>query len=39
MLTASACLEQLASLGLSTEAQQLFLAGNARRVFKLEDAG
>jgi predicted TIM-barrel fold metal-dependent hydrolase len=39
MLTASACLEQLASLGLSADAQQLFLAGNAHRVFKLEDAG
>ena len=39
MLTASACLERLASLGLSADAQQLFLSRNARRVFKLDDAG
>jgi predicted TIM-barrel fold metal-dependent hydrolase len=36
MLTASACLEGLASLGLAEETQQLFLSGNARRVFKLQ---
>jgi predicted TIM-barrel fold metal-dependent hydrolase len=39
MLTTSACLEQLACLGLSADAQQLFLSGNARRVFKLEGTG
>jgi hypothetical protein len=39
MLTASACLERVASLGLSEEALELFLSDNARRVFKLEDAG
>ena len=39
MLTASACLEGLASLGLGAEAEASFLAGNARRVFKLADAG
>lgn len=39
MLTASACLERLASLGLGADAQHQFLSGNARRVFKLEDAG
>lgn len=38
MLTASACLAGLESLGLGDEAKQLFLAGNARRVFRL-DAG
>jgi len=37
MLTASACLEGLDSLGLSDDAKQLFLSGNARRVFKLEE--
>ncbi|MBI5503676.1 MAG: amidohydrolase [Deltaproteobacteria bacterium] len=35
MLTASACLEGLASLELSEEATRLYLSGNARRVFKL----
>jgi predicted TIM-barrel fold metal-dependent hydrolase len=35
MLTASACLEGLEALGLSEEAEQLFLSGNARRVFRL----
>lgn len=39
MLTASACLEGIESLGLSEEAEQLFLSGNARRVFKLAEAG
>jgi hypothetical protein len=36
MLGPSECLEQLASLGLGAEQQAAFLAGNARRVFKLE---
>ena len=36
MLTAAACLEGLDSLGLSQEAKQAFLSGNARRVFKLD---
>jgi len=36
MLTASACLEGLDSLGLSEEAGRLYLTENARRVFKLE---
>jgi predicted TIM-barrel fold metal-dependent hydrolase len=35
MLTASACLEALPSLALGEEVEQLFLSGNARRVFKL----
>jgi predicted TIM-barrel fold metal-dependent hydrolase len=35
MLTAAACLEGLDALGLSAEGRELFLAGNARRVFKL----
>lgn len=39
MLTASACLEKVATLGLGEEVEQLFLSGNARGVFKLEDAG
>ncbi len=39
MLTASACLEALPSLGLDAEATQRFLSGNARQVFKLGDAG
>lgn len=39
MLTASACLEDISSLGLSADAQKLFLSGNASRVFKLEAAG
>ena len=39
MLTAAACLEGLDSLALGDEAKQAFLSGNARRVFKLEDAG
>lgn len=39
MLTAPACLEGVASLGLGEEAERLFLSDNARRVFKLEDAG
>ena len=38
MLTPSACLEGVKALGLSEEAEQLFLWGNAGRVFKLEDA-
>jgi len=37
MLTPSACLEGVGALGLSKEAEQLFLSGNAARVFKLED--
>ena len=37
MLTPSACLEGVEALGLSEEAEQLFLSGNAARVFKLED--
>jgi len=36
MLTASACLEGVAALGLSEEVKQLYLSENARRVFKLE---
>jgi len=39
MLTASACLEAVASLGLGREEERLFLSGNARRVFGLGDAG
>ena len=35
MLTASACLEGIESLGLGDDAKQAFLSGNARRVFKL----
>ncbi len=35
MLTASACLEGIESLGLGDDAMQAFLSGNARRVFKL----
>lgn len=38
MLTASACLESLASLGLGAEEQRQFLSGNARRVFRLDGA-
>jgi predicted TIM-barrel fold metal-dependent hydrolase len=37
MLTPSDCLEGLFGLGLSDEVRHLFLSGNARRVFKLED--
>ncbi len=36
MLTAAACLEGLDSLGLGEEATELFLHGNARRVFKID---
>jgi predicted TIM-barrel fold metal-dependent hydrolase len=39
MLTASACLEAVESLGLGEEAERLFLYGNAQTIFKLEDAG
>jgi hypothetical protein len=39
MLTASACLEGMESLELGEEAKQRFLSDNARRVFKLEEAG
>jgi predicted TIM-barrel fold metal-dependent hydrolase len=39
MLTPSACLEGLESLGLGDEATELFLHGNARKVFKLDTAG
>jgi predicted TIM-barrel fold metal-dependent hydrolase len=38
MLTPSACLEGLASLGLDPEATERFLHGNAREVFKLDAA-
>ncbi len=38
MLTASACLTGLKDLGLTDEAEQLFLSGNAQRVFNLGDA-
>lgn len=37
MLTAAACYDGLDDLSLSTESQRLFLSGNARRVFRLED--
>jgi predicted TIM-barrel fold metal-dependent hydrolase len=37
MLTPSACLEGVGALELSEEAEQLFLSGNAARVFALED--
>lgn len=37
MLTASACLEALATLGLGEEEQRRFLVDNARQVFKLDD--
>ncbi len=36
MITRVECLAQLEALGLSDEAQELFLAGNARRVFRLD---
>jgi len=36
MLMPEVCLAQVDSLGLDEEARQLFLAGNAARVFKLE---
>jgi predicted TIM-barrel fold metal-dependent hydrolase len=36
MLTPAACLEGLDDLGLSDEATELFLHGNARKVFKLD---
>ena len=36
MLTAAACLEGLASLGLGEETTELFLHQNARRVFKID---
>jgi hypothetical protein len=35
MLTPAACLEGVKALGLSEEAEQLFLSGNAERVFQL----
>lgn len=35
MVSAKQCLEELDALGLDQEAKSLFLAGNARRVFKL----
>jgi len=38
MLTAAACLEGLASLGLGEEETELFLHQNARRVFKIDAA-
>jgi predicted TIM-barrel fold metal-dependent hydrolase len=37
MLTASDCLEGVEALGLGEEARELFLSGNARSVFRLED--
>jgi len=37
MLTAALCLEGLATLGLSEEGRALYLSGNARRVFKVDD--
>ena len=37
MLTASDCLEGVEALGLGEETQELFLSGNARSVFGLED--
>ncbi len=37
MLTASACLEGLKELGLSEQSEQLFLSGNAQKVFKLPE--
>ena len=37
MLTATECLAGLAGLGLGEEATESFLAGNARRVFRLTD--
>lgn len=37
MLTATACLEGLNSLGLNAETLNLFLAETANRVFKLEE--
>jgi predicted TIM-barrel fold metal-dependent hydrolase len=37
MLTASQCLEGVEALGLGEEARELFLSGNARSVFGLED--
>jgi predicted TIM-barrel fold metal-dependent hydrolase len=39
MLTPAACLEGLDDLGLSDEATELFLHGNARKVFKLDATG
>ena len=38
MLTARACLEGIGTLGLSEDAMELFLRGNASRVFKLDEA-
>jgi predicted TIM-barrel fold metal-dependent hydrolase len=38
MLTAGECLGGLSGLGLGAEATELFLAGNARRVFRLDAA-
>jgi hypothetical protein len=35
MLSPRRCLERLGALGLPDEAQDLFLGGNARRVFRL----
>ncbi len=35
MLTHAQCLESLAKLGLSDTAQERFLSGNAKQVFKL----
>lgn len=37
MLSARACLEGLDALGLSPEARDLFLSGNASKVFKLDE--
>jgi predicted TIM-barrel fold metal-dependent hydrolase len=35
MLSPRKCLEELNGLGLSEEQSEMFLSGNARRVFKL----
>ena len=39
MLTPAACLEGLDALGLDAEAKELYLHGNARKVFNLEATG
>jgi len=39
MLTPSACLEGLEALGLDEAATELYLRGNARRVFQLDSSG
>jgi predicted TIM-barrel fold metal-dependent hydrolase len=37
MLSPQRCLERLDDLGLDSEARELFLGGNARRVFRLSN--